>query len=74
MDYSNLIEKAEKTHQLTKSEIVALLSNELCQEELVAAADRVRAAVFDRHRHEPDVLRDRRLLVVAARRQRHGLR
>lgn len=44
MDYSNLIEKAEKTHQLTKSEIITLLSNELCQEKLVAAADRVRAA------------------------------
>ena len=44
MDYHEWIEKAEKTHQLDKSEIVALLKNEECQADLAAAADRVRAA------------------------------
>ena len=44
MEYTSLIEKAEKTHQLAKSEIVALLNNETYQAELIAAADRVRAS------------------------------
>ena len=39
---TSLIEKAEQTHSLERSEIVALLQDELCGAALYAAADRVR--------------------------------
>ncbi|TCS79615.1 hypothetical protein EDC37_10630 [Pectinatus cerevisiiphilus] len=37
------IEKAERTHNLTEAELIFLLQNQSCEEELAAAADRVRA-------------------------------
>lgn len=42
MDLMQLINKAEQTHSLEKSEIVALLEADGCNKELFAAADRVR--------------------------------
>ena len=42
MIYHKLIEKAEQTHCLDKSEIVSLLKADECQKELIAAADRTR--------------------------------
>lgn len=43
-DILHIIEKAEKTHQLTKQEIVALLADDQYSGQLFAAADRVRKA------------------------------
>lgn len=42
MDYKILIDKAEQTHCLSETEIVALLEAEDCQQILTAAGDRVR--------------------------------
>lgn len=44
MDYKALIEKAERTHSLSETEIAELLACEESQQELQAAADRVRKA------------------------------
>ena len=38
----NLISKAEQTHNLSKKELILLLENDDCSEDLFAAADRVR--------------------------------
>ncbi|MBP2646224.1 MAG: Radical domain protein [Firmicutes bacterium] len=42
MDLIALIEQAERTHELTKEQIIALLNNAAINETLFAAADRVR--------------------------------
>ena len=41
-EYTALIEKAEQRHELTEQELVTLLGAPECEEELAAAADRVR--------------------------------
>jgi len=43
VEYQELIQKAENTHELSGPELVALLTNDACEEELAAAADRVRS-------------------------------
>ena len=42
MELQKLIEKAETTHKLTKEELTLLLSSSEAEEQLAAAADRVR--------------------------------
>ncbi len=42
IELSKVIEQAEKTHKLTKDEIVAILSDDSCNELLVQTADKVR--------------------------------